>query len=89
MVVVSELPSVKELDNFAESVESFPVHAKELADLAVAEGFNRRVIDFYRSFPQDQLFTDKDDLVGRSEQVQMMSVEEEDQPWEVTLSPQD
>lgn len=89
MIYVEELPTIDELYDLIDSVAVYPVRAGELADLAIAEGAGRRVIDFYRSFPDDQIFTDRDDLTGRSEQIRMMTEQEEDQPWEMLRSPQE
>jgi hypothetical protein len=89
VVLVSDLPSIDELYDLIDSVSAFPVTAGNLAELAVAEGAGRRVIDFYRSFPHDQIFKDREDLQARSEQIQMMSAEEDDQPWEIPRSPQE
>ncbi|HEU5005155.1 MAG TPA: hypothetical protein VFT49_03670 [Candidatus Saccharimonadales bacterium] len=89
MIAVEELPSLDELHNLIDSVASYPVNAAALADLATAEGADRRVIEFYRSFPQDEAFANAEDLTARSEQIQMMSTEEQDQPWEVLRSPEE
>ena len=89
MIAISELPSIDELHDLIEGVHAFPVSAASLADLAIAEGAGRRVVDFYRCFPDDQLFANRDDLIARSEQVQMMSAEETEQPWEIQRSPQE
>lgn len=89
MITVEELPEIEELYDFIDSVSAYPVSAGDLAQLAVAEGSGRRVIDFYRSFPSDQIFPSKEDLSSRSEQVQIMSAEESEQPWEALRSPQE
>lgn len=89
MLAIDELPTIEELQDFTDSVDTYPVSAGALVKLATAEGAGRRVIDFYRSFPEDQVFIDKDDLASRSEQVQIMSTEELEQPWEIQRSPQE
>ncbi|HVX58906.1 MAG TPA: hypothetical protein VG964_04230 [Candidatus Saccharimonadales bacterium] len=89
MLSVEELPSIDELHDLIDSVNVYPVSARELSELAVAEGAGRRVVDFYRSFPSDQLFLSENDLTARSEQIQIMSIEEIDQPWEIQRSPQE
>lgn len=89
MILVEQLPSIEELHDLIDSVSVYPVRAGELAELAVAEGAGRRVVDFYRSFPPDQVFSSASDLAARSEQVQMMSAEEVEQPWEIQRSPQE
>lgn len=88
-MIVSDLPTIEELNEFIDSVSAYPVKADELAQLAIAEGAGRRIIDFYRSFPRDQVFRDQADLSGRSEQIQVLSTEESDQPWETLRSPQE
>lgn len=89
MILVEQLPSIEELHDLIDSVSVYPVRAHELAELAVAEGAGRRVVEFYQSFPADQIFLNANDLSARSEQVQIMSAEEVEQPWEIQRSPQE
>lgn len=86
MISTSELPSIDELHDLIDSVPRYPVSSAELTSLATREGAGRRVIDFYRAFPADQIFYDKDDLVSRSEAIEIMN--EDEQPFEQLRSPQ-
>lgn len=88
-MIVSDLPSIEELYVFIDSIPAYPVKAGDLIQLAIAEGAGRRIVDFYRSFPRDQVFFSHEDLAGRSEQIQILSTEESDQPWEIQRSPQE
>lgn len=87
MLTAAQLPTKDALDDFIDTVESFPVDAKGLVELAIAEGANRPVVSFYDSFPKDQVFDDYDDLAARSEQILIMEEEQPQMPHEQLLSP--
>lgn len=89
MIATEHLPTIEELHEFIDSVPKYPVTARGLVELAAQEGAGRRVIDFYRTFPHDQVFYSSDDLVARSEVVEMMNEEEAKQPVEYLRSPQE
>lgn len=88
MITANKLPSLVEINRVAGSVKSFPVSAPEMVGLARHNNFSESLIEFYDDFPDDQVFEDYDDLLARSEQVQIMSAEQPEQPWE-RLGPQE
>jgi hypothetical protein len=61
----------------------------QLLNLARQQRAPKAVIDFYKSFDQDQVFRDEDELTGRSEQVDIMRQEEADMPREDLLVPEE
>jgi hypothetical protein len=43
-----------------------------LTNLASKKHSPKAVIDFYKTFPQDEVFEDKDDLISRTDSVEIM-----------------
>lgn len=80
MNTVMARPALYELQDFIAKVESYPVSAGQLIDLARRLRAPQPVIDFYRSFGRNQLFDNQEDLLSRSEQVDIMRQEEQDMP---------
>jgi DNA-binding SARP family transcriptional activator len=59
--------SLTELEALINQVPAYPITAKQLIELGEKQGAAQAVIDFYRTFPPNELFEDKDDLLARSE----------------------
>ena len=89
MITISKLPSLLELNRLAKAVDNFPITASQVTELSQDKSFNDSVTSFYSTFPANEVFESYDDLLTRSEQVQIMNAEQPDQPWEATLSPQE
>ncbi|HLG91254.1 MAG TPA: DUF2795 domain-containing protein, partial [Candidatus Saccharimonadales bacterium] len=70
-ILLEEHPSLTDLHSLITKVPSFPITVKQLLELAKKKGAPKAVIDFYRAFPEDEIFEDKDDLISRTESVEM------------------
>lgn len=82
-------PSLQELRAFIDKVPDYPASAQELVDLANAGDIDPEIPEFYRAFPADETFTSKEDLLARSEQITFMHAEEQRQPPEFWLAPEE
>lgn len=79
MVLSHNQPSLSDIEALVTQVPLFPYSVKQLIDLAREEHFPEEVINFYKKFPKDEVFDDAEDLMIRTEQVQMMRHEETEQ----------
>ena len=84
MRVLKDQPSLSELMTLIDKVPKYPISVKQLIDLATLKKTSKKVIDFYKTFPENEVFEDEEDLVARTEQVELMH--EEDQPKESLVS---
>lgn len=82
MAVLYSPPALADLEALGLKVPTFPFSLRQLIRLAREEHFPEEVINFYKSFPVDEVFEDADDLMARTEQVEIMMHEEADQPFE-------
>lgn len=82
-------PDLSQLHSLIDSVSEFPITSEELVELAFEENAPSSVIDFYRSFPSDEVFEDKEDLTARSEHLALMHDQGHDQPREYWLAPEE
>lgn len=71
-ILLEEHPLLTDLHALIDKVTSFPISAKQLVDFAAQAGAPKAVIDFYSAFPPDERFSDKDDLIARTESVEIM-----------------
>jgi len=83
MILTESQPRLADVYRLAEQVPRYPVSVKILLDLARQKRMNRKVINFYEAFPQDEVFADKDDVIGRTEAVEIMQNEDPPQEDEV------
>ena len=89
MFIATMQPSLSQLQNFAAKVRTYPVSVRQLLDFADQKGEPKTVVNFFRSFPQDQVFDDKEDLASRTEQVKIMRQEEQKMPPEQQVAPEE
>lgn len=82
-------PSLAQLNNLIKRVPAYPISVSGLLDLARSSRQPKEVLDFYKTFRQDQVFDDPEDLQSRSEQVEMMRQEEKDMPQELEKAPEE
>jgi hypothetical protein len=87
-ITLQSQPSLNQLNRLIKLVTSYPISASRLVDLARRNKQPKEVEDFFRTFPQDIVFADRDDLKERSEQVEIMRQEEKDMPPEQQLAPE-
>ncbi|MEX0881573.1 MAG: hypothetical protein WDZ34_01725 [Candidatus Saccharimonadales bacterium] len=71
-ILLEEHPSLTDLHSLITKVPSFPITVKQLVELAQKKAAPKPVIDFYKAFPDDEIFEDKDDLISRTESVEML-----------------
>ena len=79
--MLDTLPRLNELHAIIAKVPAYPITAGQLAELAEREHAHDSVINFYRSFALDEIFDNQEDLLARSEHIEIMH--REDQPMEV------
>ncbi|MBA3757375.1 hypothetical protein H0X09_00695 [Candidatus Saccharibacteria bacterium] len=82
-------PRLTDLFALIDKVPGYPVSSEELVELAIEEGSDFTVEEFYRSFPSGQDFKTIDELQARSEQVALMNQDEPNQPYENWLAPEE
>ena len=78
-------PRLSDLYDLISEVTSYPVAAERLVELAIRQNATPAVVGFYKSFPVDEVFESKEDLLARSEQITMLE-QEHDQPFELMLA---
>ena len=84
MIQLNHPPFIEELRTFISRVPYYPLTARQLVLFARSIKAPTGIIDFYKAFPQDEIFTNRDDLWTRSEQIELM--EQQDEPYETVLS---
>jgi hypothetical protein len=80
MIVLQNQPSINELRSVIAHVPRYPITAGNLIRIAHNIHASQDVIDFYKGIPSDQIFQDADDLINRTEQLEIMH--REDMPYE-------
>lgn len=71
-ILLEEHPLLTDLHTLIDKVSSFPISTKQLVDFAAQQEAPKAVIDFYSAFPSDERFKDKDDLIARTENVEIL-----------------
>lgn len=82
-------PSLEDIYALAGQVRDYPVSVEELVDIARRSGASEEVISFYDSFMPWMTFHSQDELLGCSEQVDIMRAERSEMPREEELSPEE
>lgn len=72
MILIEDQPTLTDLHGLINEVPTYPVTVRQLLDLASQKHSSRAVVDFYETFPEDEAFTDKDDLLSTTESVEML-----------------
>ncbi|HSX17925.1 MAG TPA: hypothetical protein VLE51_01035 [Candidatus Saccharimonadales bacterium] len=72
MILLEDQPTLTDLHSLITKVPSYPITVKQLTDLALQKRAPKTVLDFYHAFPDDQVFEDKDDLLSRTDNVEML-----------------
>ena len=86
MRVLDQPRLMDKLHDFIKQIDEFPITAGELVELAASLS-DRSVATFYQAFADDVVFSDKEDLLARSEQVGLLN--SEDQPPEEFHAPEE
>ena len=71
-ILLEEHPSLTDLHTLITKVPGYPITVRKLVELGQKKASPKAVIDFYRAFPEDEIFEDKDDLIARTESVEML-----------------
>lgn len=71
-VLLEGHPSLTDLHSLITKVPGFPITVKQLVELAKKKTAPKAVVDFYKAFPEDEIFEDKDDLISRTESVEIL-----------------
>ena len=82
MILLHNQPALSDIEALVKRVPLFPYSVKQLLKLAQEEHFPESVIRFYKTFPGDEVFEDAEDLMARTEQVELMRDEERQRPLE-------
>ncbi|MBI4033602.1 hypothetical protein HY379_01250 [Candidatus Saccharibacteria bacterium] len=70
--LLEQHPSLTELHGLIGKIADYPISVKQLVELAKREKSSKAVVDFYNAFPEDEIFSDQDDLISRTESVEML-----------------
>jgi hypothetical protein len=71
-VIVKRQPLLTDLRSVIDAVPRFPITVKQLVELARRKKAPDAAVAFYKSFPDDGVFEDKDDLLSRTESVEIL-----------------
>jgi hypothetical protein len=69
MRVMDARAVLSEVHDFIGQIQTYPVTAGMLVEMAEAAQASEQAADFYRGFADDAVFADEEDLLARSEQV--------------------
>lgn len=81
------LPEAEELKELSESVSDFPISTNRLLQIAEASPHSNELVNFLRLFHGE--FESRADLYARATELIFLIKEENRQPEEQVLSPQD
>jgi uncharacterized protein (DUF1697 family) len=87
MNYTKQLPRVSDLRRLARAVDEFPADVDDVVSIAETIGMGDEVIDFLKLFHGN--FETKADLYARTSELILLIQEENKQPHEEMLSPQD
>jgi hypothetical protein len=82
-------PRLSDLRALIARVPGYPITAGSLVQLAKNQQMDPSVIEFYQTFPDDEVFVNQEDLISRSEALAIMTREEKEQPFELWLAPEE
>jgi hypothetical protein len=89
MATLAATPSLETLYTFIDKVNSYPITIRQLISVARDKRAPKSVVNFYEAFDPSQEFEDKEDLISRSEQVEIMREQEAETPREEERAPED
>lgn len=72
MIVAQHQAKLTDIQSLIDKIPSYPISVKRLLELARQSRINKEVIRFYKAFPESAIFTDKDDMVARTEAIEIM-----------------
>ncbi|HLG90928.1 MAG TPA: hypothetical protein VI336_02090 [Candidatus Saccharimonadales bacterium] len=71
-VLLEDQPTLTDLHTLISKVPGYPITAKRVVELAEKQKTPKPVVDFYRAFPKSEIFEDKDDLLSRTENLEIL-----------------
>lgn len=83
MINVSSHPSITQLHELIKTTPRYPVSAAALVRRARRRKFPSEIVSFYESFPPDQTFSNREDLLARTELIELLQTQ--DPPLEDTV----
>ena len=89
MDTLTARPPLEDLYEFIGQVKGYPVSIEKLLAMARRLGAPDEVVSFYASFRPHRTFHDQDELLGCSEQVDIMRAERSTMPQEEERSPEE
>ncbi|HET9850459.1 MAG TPA: hypothetical protein VFP35_02430 [Candidatus Saccharimonadales bacterium] len=75
MIILDTKAKLTDLQHLIDKVDDYPISARQLTGLAKKEGAGSEIVDFYKAFPDNACFTNREDLLARTEQVEIMETE--------------
>lgn len=85
--MIAASPRLDDLMSFIRKVPNFPISAGDVARIAKDGGADSEVVKFYQAFPDNAVFDDQDDLLVRTESIEIMNRDE--QPKEILTAPEE
>ena len=77
MIALSNQLRATDLTHLVNAVPKYPISVKSLINIASRKKLSNQIIDFYRIFPDSVMFDDADDIVARTEQVDILRNEQQ------------
>jgi len=72
VVIAQHQAKLTDIHSLIEQIQSYPVTIKRLLETARQNRVSKEVISFYKSFPESAVFTDKEDILARTEAIEIM-----------------
>jgi len=72
VILLEEEPTLTDLHRLVALVPKYPITVRQLTELASEKQLPKAVIDFYKAFPENEIFEDKDDLISRTDSVEIL-----------------
>jgi hypothetical protein len=80
-------PTLNELQRLIDKVPRYPLSIGQLLKIASENGASRQVRYFYQKFAKDRTFDSREDLLGTTEQIEIMRREGHSMPIEFPTVP--
>lgn len=86
MIHSTSLPRLEDIERLSAKIRAYPAARREILNVAMLFGMDRKVIELLKEFPADEVFESPDDLVTRCSELELLINEEEDAPKEFLRS---
>lgn len=88
MMYTKPLPRIDNILWLAKLARPYPTTAERIVQIAKYWNFSRSTLDFLKFFPSDEQFKNMEDFISRSEELELLTQEEQRMPHEILKSPQ-